>query len=114
MSYRGGEEREWISQGTQKDGTLFRIARDQWERHVSKRPEIADALALTNRARWEASNSEPDSGRPDEPRRKFRLLSIPGSGRWQGYVLRVSVKYVKQPDGEWIKFYQSCWYERRR
>ncbi len=36
------------------------------------------------------------------------------SDGWGGYQLRVSVKYVRQATGEWIKFYQSCWYERAR
>lgn len=105
---------EWIQHGTQPDGTVFRIARDQWERHVAKRPEIADALELTVTAiRW-PERAEPDPHRPDEEARRFRLLTIAAGGEWQGYHLRVSVKYVWQPSGEWVKFYQSCWYERVR
>lgn len=26
----------------------------------------------------------------------------------------VSIKYVRQNDDKWIKFYQSCWYERKK
>jgi hypothetical protein len=105
--------REWIRQGIQVGGTPFRVARDQWESHAAKRPAIADALDLTARAMREVLSPEPDRNRSDEPRRRFRILSIAGGGKWQGYLLRVSVKYVQQPTGEWVKFYQSCWYERR-
>lgn len=104
--------REWIRQGTQASGTPFRIARDQWESHVAKRPEIVDALDLTVQAMHGVMNPEPDRNHPDEPRRRFRILMVAGAGKWQGYLLRVSVKYVQQPTGEWVKFYQSCWYER--
>jgi hypothetical protein len=105
-------EREWIKHGIQQDGTPFRIARDQWESHTTKRPEITRTLDLTVQAMQEAINSEPDRNRPDEPDRRFRVLTIGGIGQWQAYRLRVSVKYVRQATGEWIKFYQSCWYER--
>lgn len=112
MLDNGDGEREWIRQGTQADGTLFRITRDQWESHTVKRPEIADALDLTVQAMREVLSPEPDRNRSDEPRRRFRILSVAGTGKWQGYLLRVSVKYVQQSTGGWIKFYQSCWYER--
>jgi hypothetical protein len=105
-------EREWIKRGIQLDGTLFRIARDQWEGHTAKRPEITHALDLTVQGMREAINSEPDRNQRDEPDRRFRVLTIEGIGQWQGYLLRVSVKYTRQTTGEWIKFYQSCWYER--
>lgn len=105
-------EREWIKRGMQLDGTLFHIAHDQWESHMAKRPEITHALDLTVQAMRDAINSEPDRNRPDEPNRRFRILTIAGIGQWQGYFLRVSVKYARQSTGEWIKFYQSCWCER--
>ena len=110
---QGGDgEHEWIKRGIQLDGTSFHIARDQWESHMAKRPEIAHALDLTVQAMREAIHSEPDRNRPDDPNRRFRILTIAGIGHWQGYFLRVSVKYARQSTGEWIKFYQSCWYER--
>jgi hypothetical protein len=102
----------WIRRGIQLDGTPFRIARDQWENHTAKRPEITHTLELTGKAMREAIHSEPDYNRPDEANRRFRILTVAGAGEWQGYVLRVSVKYVREATGEWIKFYQSCWYER--
>jgi len=107
-------EHEWIKHGIQADGTPFRIDRNQWESHIAKRPEIAIALDLTVQAMQDTINSEPDRNRPDEPNRRFRILTVAGSGEWQGYLLRVSVKYVRQSTGEWIKFYQSCWFERGR
>jgi hypothetical protein len=54
-----------------------------------------------------AIHSEPDHNRPDEANRRFRILTVAGAGEWQGYVLRVSVKYARQSTGEWIKFYQN-------
>lgn len=105
-------ECEWIRRGIQLDGTPFRIARDQWESHTAKRPEITHALHLTEEAMREAIHSEPDRNRQDETHRRFRILTVAGTDEWQGYDLRVSVKYVRQSTGEWIKFYQSCWYER--
>ena len=105
---------EWIRQGTQPDGTAFYIAREQWERHVARRPEIGDALELTAAAMSQSELAEPDPHRPDEERRQFRLLTLGAGREWRGYRLRVSVKYVQQPSGEWVKFYQSCWYERAR
>lgn len=104
----------WIREGSQPDGTRFRIARDQWEKHRAKRPEIADGLSLVAWAMKQPKTAEPDRHRPDEERRGFRLFTVAGRGKWRGYILRVSVKYVQQPSGEWIKFYQSCWYERAR
>lgn len=109
-----GPSSDWMRQGNQPDGTGFCIARKQWERHVAKRPEIVDALELTVAAMNQPEFAEPDPHRPDEEERRFRLLSIAATGQWQGYYLKVSVKYVQQPSGEWVKFYQSCWYERRR
>jgi len=109
-----GITHEWIWQGNQPDGTAFCIAREQWELHVAKRPEIADALELTVTAMSQPQLAEPDPHRPDEEGRRFRLLSIAAKGEWHGYRLRVSIKYVRQSSGEWIKFYQSCWYERAR
>lgn len=106
-------EREWIWQGRDKEGIECRIAGEQWESHVAKRPEIEDALDLTIQAMIDPETVEPDKHRsPDEPRRHFRLLTVSGVGRWEGYHLKVSVKYVRQTTGEWIMFYQSCWYER--
>ncbi len=109
----GGEE-EWLWQGRNHEGIECRIAADQWQRHVAKRPEIAGALELTKRAMVNPAKEEHDPHRSDEPERRFRLLSVPGEGRWNRHWLRVSVKLVRQPDGRWVKFYQSCWYERMR
>ena len=101
--------------GQDIDGVECCISRRQWEAHVAKRPEIEDAFDLTKRALIAAEFVEPDKHRPvDEARRCFRLLRISGQGRWARYFLVVSVKYVQQSDSRWIKFYQSCWYERKR
>ena len=107
-------QRELIWQGVNNEGVTCCIARDhQWERHVAKRPEIADALELTVRAMVAPETVEPDKKHPvDEPRRKFRVLFVKAEGKRKGYRLRVSVKYVRQPSGEWVKFYQSCWFVR--
>ena len=105
--------REWIWRGFDGEGIECRIAKDQWERHVAKRPEIAESLSLTIQAMRAPEMVELDKHRPDEPRRRFRILSVRASGDWAGYQLRVSVKYVRQND-EWVKFYQSCWYERSK
>ncbi len=62
-----------------------------------------------------AESVEPDRHRPaDEERRYFRILRISGQGRWSRHILVVSIKYVQQSDGKWIKFYQSRWYERKK
>jgi hypothetical protein len=108
-------ERELIWRGYNSDGVECHIAREQWESHVAKRPEIEGALDSVIQAMVRPERVEPDKHRmPDEPGRRFRMLTASGVGRWEGYELRVSVKYVRQATGEWIKFYQSCWYERAR
>ncbi len=79
-------EREWIWQGYNSDGVECRIARDQWEGHVAKRPEIEEALDLVTQAMVNPERVEPDKHRmPDEPGRRFRLLTASGVGRWEGY-----------------------------
>jgi hypothetical protein len=101
--------------GQDRDRIECQISRRQWQAHVAKRPEIEDALELTKAAMTAGENVEPDRHRPaDEERRYFRILRIPGQGRWFRHFLVVSVKYVRQSDDRWIKFYQSCWYERKK
>ena len=101
--------------GYDTDGIECRISRRQWQEHVAKRPEIEDALELTKAAMTAAESIEPDRHRPaDEGRRYFRLLRISGQRRWSRHLLVVSVKYVRQNDDRWVKFYQSCWYERKK
>ncbi len=107
-------KREIIWRGYNSDNVECQIAAEQWENHVAKRPEIADALELVIHAMLNPERIEPDRNRPDEPMRCFRLLTVNGFGEWEGYWLKVSVKYVRQVTGDWIKFYQSCWYERKR
>ena len=107
-------EREIIWRGYNSDNVECQIAKEQWERHVVKRPEIANALELVIQAMLNPEGIEPDKNRPDEPTRHFRLLTVNGCGEWEGYQLKVSVKYVRQVTSKWIKFYQSCWYERKR
>ena len=103
----------WSSQDA--DGIECQIGRRQWQEHVAKRPEIEEALELTKAAMAAAESVEYDRHRPaDEAERYFRLLRISGQGRWSRHLLVVSVKYVRQSDGKWIKFYQSCWYERKK
>lgn len=106
--------RDLIWSGYDEDGVRCCIGRDQWMGHVAKRPEIEYALDLTIQAMVSPEAAEPDPARPDEPNRRFRLLNISATGLWEGYSLRVSVKQVRQETGEWVKFYQSCWYERAR
>jgi len=106
--------REIIWRGYNGDDVECQIAAEQWESHVAKRPEIADALELVIQAMVEPEGTEPDKNRPDEPKRRFKLLTVSGLGEWEDYQLKVSVKYVRQITGDWIKFYQSCWYERKR
>jgi len=101
-------ECSWLWRDVDRNGVECCIAEDQWQRHVAKRPEIADALDLTIKAMVTPTKEEPDCHRADEPRRRFRLLAVQGKGRWSQHWLRVSVKLVRQPDGRWIKFYQSC------
>ena len=117
--------REIIWRGYNSDNVECQIALEQWENHVAKRPEIANALELVIQAMLNSEGIEPDKNRPDEPMRCFKLLTVSGFGEWEGYQLKVSVKYVRfahrrlrltvrQVTGDWIKFYQSCWYERKR
>ena len=105
---------DYIWQGRDQDGIDTRIAREQWEKHVAKRKEIEPALPLTIRTLVSPETVEPDHRRSDEPRRYFRLLSSAADEWRPGYRLMVSVKYVLQQMGEWIKFFQSCWFERKR
>lgn len=109
------ENLDMLWSGQDADGIECQISRRQWQAHASKRPEIEDALELTKAAMRAAESVEPDRHRPtDEAGRYFRLLRISGQGRWSRHALIVSVKYVLQSDERWIKFYQSCWYERRK
>lgn len=106
--------RQWLWSGFDSEGIEGRIAQAQWDSHVANRPEIEGALALTIQAPRAPEVVELDRSRTrDEPRHWFRLVSVSGEGQWEGYWLRVSVKWVLQPSGKWIKFYQSCWYERK-
>ena len=98
--------------GTDQEGIESFIAQDQWNNHVAKRTEIADALDLVIRAIVNPERVEPDKNRPDEASRYFRLLIVSAGDIRAGYELRVSVKYVQQATGHWSKFYQSCWFER--
>jgi len=107
-------DRDMIWSGQQQDGGRGCVAGTQWIGHVARRPEIQGALDLTIQPMVSPETVEPDPARPDEPNRRFRLLAVSGTGAWQGYNLRVSVKYVRQAAEEWVKFYQSCWYERVR
>lgn len=105
---------EYIWQGTDNEGTPSFIARAQWESHVVKRIEIGEALPLAIRAMLTPERIENDRNRPDQESRYFRLLSVAAENMRRGYILRVSVKYVRQPSGVWHKFYQSCWFERKK
>lgn len=108
-------DREILWYGFDESGIECQIARQQWENHVAKRPEIEDALSFTGETMLRPDRVEPDKNRsPDEESRYFRILSKAGMGRWGGYRLKVSVKYIKQEEGRWVKFYQSCWYEREK
>lgn len=108
-------DREILWRGFDEEGIECQIARQQWGSHVAKRPEIEDTLALTRETMLRPDRVEPDKNRsPDEEGRYFKILSRTGTGRWGGYRLKVSAKYVKQEDDKWIKFYQSCWYEREK
>jgi hypothetical protein len=109
------ENSDILWSGLDTEGIECQISRKQWRAHVAKRPEIGEALELTKGAMVAPEVSEPDLRRPaDESERYFRLLRMAGQGRWARHVLVVSVKYVRQSDGRWMKFYQSCWYERRK
>jgi len=100
--------------GWDTDGVECQISRRQWQEHVAKRPEIEGALELTKAAMTAADSVELDRQRPgDEEQRYFRLLRVSGQSQWSRHCLVVSVKYVRQSDDRWIKFYQSCWYERK-
>src|SRR4029453_13741295 len=102
----------WNGQDT--DGVECQISRRQWQEHVAKRPEIVGALELTKVAMTAEESVESDRHRPaDEERRYFRILRVSGQSQWSRHFLVVSVKYVRQSDDKWIKFYQSCWYERK-
>jgi hypothetical protein len=105
---------EYIWQGTDAEGTPSFIARAQRESHVAKRIEIRQALELAIHAIISPELIETDRNRPDEDSRYFRLLSVSADSLRRGYVLRVSVKYVRQPNTAWHKFYQSCWFERKK
>lgn len=101
--------------GLDRDGVECQISRRQWQEHVTKRPEIEAALELTKAAMMAAESIEPDKQRPaDEEQRYFRILRLSGQRRWFRHCLVVSVKYVRQSDNRWMKFYQSCWYERKK
>ncbi len=107
------EDSDILWRGQDNEGVECQISRQQWHTHVVKRPEIADAFELTQTAMSAAESIEVDKHRsPDEIGRYFRLLRVSGRGKWSRHVLVVSVKYVRQNDHRWIKFYQSCWYER--
>jgi hypothetical protein len=100
--------------GQDSDGVECQISRRQWQVHVAKRPEIEDALELTKAAMTAAESVESDKHRAaDEEQRYFRILRISGLNQWSRHFLIVSVKYVRQSGDKWIKFYQSCWYERK-
>jgi hypothetical protein len=107
-------EPDYIWQGRDREGIDSRIAREQWESHVAKRKEIEPALDLTIRTMIAPETVEPDRQRPDEAKRYFRLLTASADELRPGYRLKVSVKYVLQTLGEWVKFFQSCWFERKR
>ena len=102
----------WLWCGIDQEEIESFIAHDQWSTHLAKRVETADALDLTIRAMTKPESVEPDQNRPDEPSRYFRLLTVSAADIRSGYNLRVSVKYVRQPNGAWFKFYRSCWFER--
>ncbi len=104
----------FLWQGVDQEGIESFISRDQWNMHLAKRIEIADAFDLTVRAMTQPESVEPDKQRADEPSRYFRLLTVSATDRRPGYRLRVSVKFVRQPSGDWFKFYQSCWFERAK
>ena len=102
------ETDDFIWQGRDRDGIETRIVREQWERHVAKRKEIEPALGLTIHTLISPDTITPDRRRSDETMRYFRLLSASADELRPGYRIVVSVKYVRQLSGEWIKFYQSC------
>ncbi|MBI3740409.1 MAG: hypothetical protein HY257_01465 [Chloroflexi bacterium] len=104
----------YLWRGTDKEGVECFIAREQWNAHVVKRPEITDAFDLTVRAMQSPDRVELDPNREDEASRYFRLLVISAEELRVGYELRVSVKYVLQNNGAWFMFFQSCWFERAR
>ena len=107
------ENSDVLWSGLDREGVECQISRRQWQEHVAKRPEIEDALELTKAAMTAADSVEPDKHRAaDEEQRYFRILRTSGQGRWSCHFLVVSVKCVQQSDGKWIKFYQSCWFER--
>ncbi len=72
---------------------------------------ISQCLSLTIQAMQRVDLEKPDRRRPDENGRRFRFVDIVDP-TMVGYILRVSIKYVRQNDGLWIKFYQSCWHQR--
>ncbi len=107
-------ETDYLWHGTDAEGVQSFIAHDQWHTHILKRVEITDAIDLTVRAITQPQSTEPDRNRPDETTRYFRILTISAQEKRPGYDLRVSVKYVRQPNGAWFKFFQSCWFERKK
>jgi hypothetical protein len=107
-------EREWLFVGQGEDGTECRIGNAEWEAHCAKRPAIATALDLVITAMTAPETVLPDRQRMDEPTRQFRLHVVSGHGAWMDYSLVVAVKSVRQETGEWINFYQSCWYQRKK
>lgn len=105
---------DWLWRGKDREGIESFIAREQWNVHQAKRVEIADALPLTIQAMTQPESVELDKHRVDETSRYFRIVSVAAYDLRPGYNLWVSVKYVRQPDGTWFKFYQSCWFERAK
>lgn len=90
---------DYLWEGIDADGIHSFVSREQWERHVNKRPEIGSAFDLTVRAMMNPDFVSPDKNRPDESQRYFRLLAVAADTQRRGYDLIVSVKYVWQPDG---------------
>ncbi len=105
---------QFLWRGRDAEGIACFIAKEQWEVHVAKRIEIADALELTIRAMVSPDLIQEDKNRPDERSRYFRILIVSAHEKHPGYDLHVSVKYVRQPTGAWFKFYQSCWFQRSK
>ena len=71
-------EREIIWRGYNSDNVECQIAKEQWERHVAKRPEIANVLELVIQAMLNPEGIELDKNRPYETMRRFRLLTVSG------------------------------------
>jgi len=107
-------ETNWLWRGVDQDGIESFIAQDQWNAHVAKRIEIADALDLVVSAMTDPESVELDRNRADERQRYFRISTVSAKPARSGYNLRVSVKYVAQGNDVWFKFFQSCWFERAK